>query len=544
MIHERALPSWLLTAAVITVSVVGCAGEGEEGPPAELAAAEKTGGLAVVCYESAVEALNPFVSPDLAAADLRLLLFTPLVLYDDAGDFRPYLATGWRWEDDGVRLILEIRQDVAWHDGMPLTADDVAWTINAAANPEYAYWNGADFATLDVVQVRDSVTLELRFTEPLIAELEPFVALPILPRHLLADFTPEEFSRAEYQRSPVGSGPYKVAGRRPDGVIDFERAEGFPADLGEAYLERIAVRWIPEATTLAAEMEAGTVDLCVTGSGRAERLQSSGRVEVHPIEPAGIQAIFLNSRHPPLDDSRVRRALSAAVRRSEIAAVVSPLASPSGTLFPASGPWTDPELVQPDADSALAASLLESAGWSLAGDGVRTNAEGRELRFTLVAPPPLEVPLTVLQAQLRHVGVAVDLRFMEFAAFIGMIQKPDSRPDAMALGFVLEKLRHPYNEIYAHLHSEGHSNLGSYSDPAVDSLVERLQTRLSSDERRDIYRQLQRRVTEDVPAIYILYVPRVLAIGGRLQGVREDLNGPFGSVTEWWIPPARRRVGP
>ena len=114
---------------MLTILTAGCNGERGEQPTAEFAAEERVGGLAAVCSQAAPESLNPFVSPDLGAGDMRLMLFTPLVLYGEDGAFRPYLATDWRWEDDGRRLILAIRGDVAWHDGTPLTTHDVAWTL-------------------------------------------------------------------------------------------------------------------------------------------------------------------------------------------------------------------------------------------------------------------------------------------------------------------------------------------------------------------------------------------------------------------------------
>ena len=272
----------------------------------------------------------------------------------------------------------------------------------------------------------------------------------------------------------------------------------------------------------------------------AEKFSSSGSTEIHSVEPIGIQTIFLNTSHAPLQDVGVRRALSAALRRAEITAVVSPLASPAGNPLAPASPWRDPALLQPDADSALAVSLLESAGWSMAKGGrVRRDAQGRELQFTLLAPQQLETSMTVVQAHLRRVGVAVDLRFMEFASFVSTIMNPDSRPDAMALGLYESKLVRP--DFYSILHSSGGQNLSSYSDPAVDSALERLGDVLSSDELREVYRELQRHIAEDVPMIYTVYVPRLLAVGPRVRGVTADANGPFASVSEWWIPPTQRR---
>lgn len=519
---------------LVAAAVAACGGEGD-GPAAgtESAAAEapRAGGTAVLCAEAAPESLNPFVSPDQAAVDLSHLLFTPLVRYDGEGGFAPHLAERWTWNERS--LTLHLRGEVRWHDGRPVTADDVAWTLRAAADPAYGYWGGAALETLESAVALDSFTVRADFTEPPPAGVEPLVRLPILPRHLLEDLDGEAFSRADYHRSPIGSGPYRLAERRQDGTLVFERAREVPAVLGPAHLDRIAYRAVPEGATLAAELRTGAVDACVTGSRLARRLSTIGGVEVRPLEPGGVQVLILNTGRPPFQDARVRRGLSAALEREHIAAAMGSLVRPSGNPLPESSPWHDPGIRQPDADPARAAAALDSAGWTRpSGEGVRRNGE-RELRFTLVAPAPLEDPLTVVQSQLGRVGIAVELRFMDWPSFVRTIQDPDGRPEAMALGFSPEFLIHP--DPSDMLHSSGQSNLASYRSATADSLLEVLAASSDSARLAGAYRAIQALVARDVPMLYTVHVPRVLASGPRLRGVEPDVNGPFVSVASWWL---------
>jgi peptide/nickel transport system substrate-binding protein len=291
------------------------------------------------------------------------------------------------------------------------------------------------------------------------------------------------------------------------------------------------------------ELRTGGVDVCVTGSSRARDVQAAGLSAV-PVLPAGVQVIPLDNARPPFNDVRVRRALSAALNRAELALAISPIARPAGTFMPAGDTrWTDPSLRQPDNDSARAVLLLDSAGFSTLGsDGIRRNAAGQPLRFTLVAPQPLQNLLTVVQAQLRRVGADAELRFLEGGAFVEAVGNPASRPAAIALTFISDRFLYP--DPYAELHSGGDSNLSNYRNARVDSLVQRLRDVLPDEERARIYRELQERVTQDVPLLYTVYVPRLLAVGSRLQGVTADRNGPLGNVSEWWIPTSQRRRGP
>lgn len=494
--------------------------------------AEADGGVLAYCSQANVESLNPFVSPDQGAIDLADLIFTPLVRYDEEGAFEPYLARSWGWEEDGRTLRLVIRDDLTWHDGRPLSADDVAWTIRAAADTAYAYWDGGDFATIEEVHVEGDGTVVVRYADVPPAGLEPFVALPVLPRHLLADVPAERLSTADYNRTPVGSGPFRVVGRQSDGSIAFERYPGFPAELGRPSIERFVFRPVPEATTLVAELTTGRVHVCLATSLVAARLEGAEGISVVPLRPAGLQAIILDTRRPPLDDVRVRRALSAALDREQIAAAVSSVARPALNLLPPSSPWLDSALAQPDANPALADSLLEAAGWRRPSAGaMRERGGGEALTVEIVAPPQFETALTAVQAQWAEVGVQTELRFMEFASLIPTIMSPETRPAAMGIGFGSDRVHHP--SFHDLLHSSGQQNLASYSDPVADSVLAELRSARETPALRSLYRELQRQVVEDVPILYTLYVPRLLAVGPRVEGVEPDLDGPLANVDDW-----------
>ena len=213
---------------------------GDRSAPAPVAnGASEAGGVAVYCAVNTGDALNPFVSSDEAAADLRPVLFTPLVFYDSVGDFRPGLARKWTWSDDHRTLTLELRTDVRWHDGQPVTAEDVAWTLNAAIDTAYGYWGRGDLVDLESARpVANGV--ELRFKQPYAPGLEPLTKLPILPRHLLASVPGSGFRTAPYHQQPIGNGPFKFAGKLPDGSVKLDRVADYPEELGRPLLDRMS----------------------------------------------------------------------------------------------------------------------------------------------------------------------------------------------------------------------------------------------------------------------------------------------------------------
>lgn len=503
---------------------------------------EEAGGIAVYCTTNLPQTLSPFISPDLAAADLRPLLYTPVALYDSVGGVQPYLARRWEWEDGQRLLRLHLRTDVTWHDGVPLTAEDVVWTLRAAADSTFPYWRRLDFASMSDLRADGPDVVEIRFSEPFVAGLEPLIALPILPRHLLADLEGERFRVAEYHRQPVGSGPFRFAGRSADGGVILERYGAFPEELGRARLDRLVLRELATGAAALVELRTGGADACVIATAGTSDVAAVPTLRSVALEPNRVLVMPLDTRKPPFHDARVRRAVSAALDRAAIAATSSGVSRPAGTFLPAGADrWRDSTLLQPDADTTLAAALLDSAGWSTVGpDGIRRNAGGEPLRFTMVAPTTFERVLTIIQSQLRRVGMDPQIRLLDGSSYAGLLQNPDSRPTFMVLAFIPDQILLP---VPTELHSRGAANLASYANASVDSLVDELGTVIPDARRAEIYRELQRRVAEDVPIIYATYSPRLLAIGPRLQGVVVDLNGPFANANEWWIPAAQRRTG-
>lgn len=511
-----------LTVTALLALATACSGERE---------AERAGGggsgTAVVCMVSEPATLNAFVSPAQASADLTPVLFSTLVRIDDAGEAAPGLATDWEWGEEGRTLHFGIRPGVTWHDGRPVTAEDVAFTLRIAADSAYAYWSQADFESLEDVTVLDSATVRLRFAAPYAAGLEPFAFLPIQPHHLLADVEGEAFARAEYHRAPVGSGPYRIRGRTAGGDIILERrVEG-------AGPERLVLRFIPEMATRLVELQTGAVHACVMGGAAADEVQDAQQLRALPLGPAGVQFVALDTRRPPLDDSRVRRAMSAALDRQTLAQVTSPVARPAGSFVPWSSPFRVDSLRQPDADLELATALLDSAGYSLGDDGIRVGPGGTPLRVTIASDQTGQELLTLIQGQVRRAGIDARIELMEAATFYDQIQDPERRPMAMAVTLNPEKIR--AYDPYAELHSEGFLNLSSYRSAAVDSLTEALRQTTEEADRARMFAQLQRLVSRDVPALYIAYAPRILAVGPGLEGVDVSSTGPFANLEGWRV---------
>jgi peptide/nickel transport system substrate-binding protein len=303
--------------------------------------------------------------------------------------------------------------------------------------------------------------------------------------------------------------------------------------MGRPAVDRLVLRTVPELSTQLVELQTGGVHACVMGASAADQVAATGSLETVPLGLPSVAIIPLRNDRVPFDDVRVRRAVSAAIDRDEIADVTSSAARPASSFLPADSPFREDSLGQVSADRELAAALLDSAGWSLNGsrDGVRRNAAGEPLTFTIYGPQAYGAYLTNVQAQLRRVGMDVRVSLLEGSTYFDMIDDPQTRPAAMAIGVSPTKVN--YFDPYPELHSEGYANLSLYENAGVDSLIQALGVATEELTRRRVYQQLQRSVAQDVPSIYTIYIPRLLVHGPELEGVRGGPGGAFSSVIDW-----------
>jgi len=189
------------------------------------------GGTIVVGMRSDLGGLNPVTYTDQYTYELlNYALFTPIVQYDDKLQVRPYLAESWELTGD-TGVVFKLRRDVRWHDGKPVTAEDVKFTYDRAKDPASASLVGSAFiAEVDRAEVTDSFTVRFHFARPHAQALEDFWWAP-LPKHLLENVGPAELRNAPFNRQPVGSGPFKLVEWQANQRMVLEPNPAFPEAL-------------------------------------------------------------------------------------------------------------------------------------------------------------------------------------------------------------------------------------------------------------------------------------------------------------------------
>jgi peptide/nickel transport system substrate-binding protein len=526
------------------IACIGCGGE----PPAD----ESTGGpssdgdMAVVAFNAEMQSFNPLVNTDQNTNEVNYyMLFTPLVQYDSDFEPRPYLARSWDLEPGAVTF--ELNRDVRWHDGRPVTAHDVAFTFELAKKPETASVLASVYLEpVESAEVIDSFTIRFTFNRPHARPLDGFWWPPV-PQHLLGDIPPAEMVRAEFNRQPVGSGPFRFVSWEAGASVTLERVPEFPESLGgPAKLGRVVFRFIGEPATLLAETLTGQID--VNGSlfpQQAEQVDGTPGVRLLSFPSREYYYIGWNTRTPPLNDARVRRALSMAVDRQQL---IDALLYGFGQLATGTiAPWhpmfaaIDPLPHDPD----RAAALLREAGLiDRDGDGVREDAAGTPFRFTLMTnhENPVRVDIAqIVQAELADLGVAVDVNTLEWQTLLARHRAREF--EGVVQSWVLDNFRVDPAALF---HSSQAERPGSYNrsglkDGRVDDLMDSATSALDETEARALWSEFSTALQQAQPFTFLMWLDELAAVSDRVQGVEMDARGTLVGVAEWRIPSNQRR---
>lgn len=450
----------------------------------------------------------------------RRFVFQHMVRYDDlwCGEPQPGLAERWEHSDDLRVWTVHLNPKHRWHDGVPVTAHDIKFTIDLWNHPDVEYWYGRD---VDAVVVLDDHTFRVHHSRPSRMMLDSWIVY--YPKHLLEDLDPKEFYRWEFWTRPVGNGPFRYVRHVPKTLIEYEANSDYA--YGKPKIDRVVLRF-GEGTLL--HLLAGDLDVLQSVSPLdAMKLRDDPRFRVYHEEIPGARYVLWKVTDPLFSDARVRRALTHAIDRRLLHRVLG---------VPDRIPVTDgvysacqyverrlPEPLQYDPDAAR--RLLAEAGWrDTDGDGV-LDRDGRALRFTLDAGPgPGEQIAVFVQEQLKRIGVAAEPRALDNALLQDRFRGGDFQ--AMVRGGPGNGWKF-YEQIFG-----GGSFLG-YRNPRVAALFER--ARLGGPEERDaVAVEIAEILREEMPATYLLPGVSTHIVASRIRGLN-DARGPSAFLEKAWI---------
>ncbi len=506
-----------------------------------LALAQAGGGGTLRTFDSTFRSLNPAVQSGAATGVPGVQLFAGLVILDK--NFKPqsYLATKWQISPDGLTYTFHLVPDAIFHDGKPITSEDVAFSLDIVKNNHP--FGPTMFDTVTKVDTPDAHTIVIHVNKPtpgLMMSLCPLL-MPVLPKHVYGDGQNIK-THPRNMQDVVGSGPFVLTENKPGERLILSRFDRFFVK-DAPRLDRIAFQIVPDPLTRILMLEKGDMDYAAFADVRpsdAKRIAANKSLHLTTDGYSGIgfvDYLEVNLRKKPFDDVRVRKALAHAIDSGFIAKVLF-----AGQVKPGTGPlhsghpFYTADVSHYKADLAKAAALLDEAGYKKGADGVRFS-------FVLDVPDwaisTFGPEADYIQPQLAKLGIKVEQRRSpDFATWAKRVAGWDY--DATLNG----SFNYPDPTIGVHRHfmcanirNVIWSNTQAYCSKDVDDILQNATVEMDVAKRKALYADLQKKVTEDVAFIYM---PEHFVSTIYRDGVKNMPDGAMGAISPW----LRMEVGP
>jgi peptide/nickel transport system substrate-binding protein len=491
-----------LAAYGTSAGIIGLAGT------RPVAAAES--GILNVGISSDIKTLDPHLSSlDVFRHTIRSTVFEALVFINpDTLQADPMLAQSWEVATDGLSITFKLQEGVTWHDGSPLVADDVVFSVNRVMDPATGSVLAPQLTSVSKAVAVDTrtVRLELKATAPgILANLS---AIQIV----------SERSIDKIATAPVGTGPFRFADWAPGDRIRVERFDHYRIP-GLPVLDAVEWKIVPDSQARLSALQDGSLHLLALVEGRdVKQAQSFANVQVISTKPYVLYETFnINNKRPPFDDKRVRQALSYAIdRQSYVKTVWFGLARPTANPVP-------PEMATYLPDSAnlypfdlqKAEALLAEAGFSRANP----------LKMEILTPggfDSMKSMALLLQDNLNRLGHAVTVSELEITVWIDkFVTKRDFDITTDNYNTVPEEPAGMFNSS----NLAPASNDNSWNPPGYAELVEKAAAENDPVKRKLLYQDLQKMLLEEMPQITVDHLPLFFLGRSNISGL---IIGPSG----------------
>jgi peptide/nickel transport system substrate-binding protein len=508
----------------------------ETGPPAH-------GDALIVGSIGEPSVLIPMLEGDSASHDVAGLIFNGLVKYDKDLSIIGDLAESWNISPDGLIITFHLRKGVKWTDGVEFTAHDVMFGYKTIIDEKTPTAYKEDYLQVKKAEVLDKHTFRVTYKKPFAPALSSWGSLPVLPKHLLEG---KDITKVKFGRDPIGMGPFILDKWLSGQSVSLRSNQDYFEE--RPYIDKYVYRIIPDTATMFLELQAGGLDymgltpIQFTKQTDTEYFKRNFQKFRYPT--FAYTYLGFNFKSPKFKSKKVRQAIAYAIDKEEMIDVVL-----FGLGNPATGPYVpntwpyNPNVKKYPYDPVMAKKLLAEEGWSDSdGDGW-LDRNGEPFEFTIITNmgnDSRRKAATIIQWRLKHLGIKVDIRIIEWSAFINeFIDK--RRFEACLLGWSIGLDPDQYDIWHSSKTKEKEFNFITYANKRVDELLNKGRGTFDIEERKKAYDEMQEILAEEVPYVF-LYVPDALPIvHSRFKGIEPAPIGISYNIHEWYVPEMLQR---
>lgn len=527
-----------LAALALLAMTVACGKSGD----AKAGNKRASNDLLIVGYDREPDTMNRYATHILE--DIQSCVIEGLVTSDEKMNVVPVLASEIPTvgnggvvmrADGGMDVTWKLRPGVKWHDGVAHTSDDVKFTVDAMIKGDWKPESTDGFDRISSVDTPDSLTAVVHYKE-VYAPYQMQFARGTLPKHVLQG---RDIDKAnDYNRNPLGTGPYHIVEWKTGEYVLLEKSKNYWRGAEYPKINRILFRFVTNTNTRINQLKSGEVQMvALVAWDRVRELKDVASLRLNRVIGNGYEHVTLNEKHfPPFADVRVRRALAHAIDREQI--VTSML---DGLVTTVNGPiqpmsWAyEPNVKSYAFNPALARAMLDSAGWKLGADGVRSK-DGKPLAFTLITQAGFAIRenvAQVLQKQFKDVGVNATVKLIDGTSissvwfsgeFDAMLHWWQSGADPEITLFFASDRTPPAGR-----------NINYFADDTLTKMLYASDRTADQAKRKALLQDAQKRVAELVPELILYNTSKIDAVPVTLQNFKGNPTnaGPFWNVHEW-----------
>ena len=495
-------------------------------------------------YTEGIVGQPEYVNPVTAASETDLDIVK--MVYSNIPD----IADDVTASTDGKTWTVRIKNNLHWQDGDQLTSDDVIFTVQSIQNPDAespltANWQGVTVSRMSELEVQFTLPAPYAFFG------DDLKNLYIIPKHIFGDVPPGNWRLSDYNLKPVGSGPYEFAsyGRGPDGFVASYNLTAWQSSFGtKPLIPNFMFAFFRNEHDLIESFNSGAIDGFVPATP-ADITEITRPHNLFLSRTTDYYAIFLNqSVNQALQDPAVRSALSLAIDRNDLVAnALEGNGVPDSETIPPDAAYSSPAITAPTSSLYIASTTLDAAGWKLDATGNRSKSEKGTtipLGITLTVPDIdfLVKTAEVVQGNWQSMGVSTTIATDSPETIMG--DEVNNRSyEALLFGNILG----PSSDLYpfwdsAERFSPG-LNLATYSNPAVDGLIETARTTMNDASRTEELAEVQGDIVANAPAIFLYSTDDIYVAGKSIQGVTtgtlSDPSDLFRTVPSWYLETTR-----
>jgi len=482
--------------------------------------------------------LNPITATDAFAGDINGYIYESLIKRDPKSmEFVPSLAERWEISADHLMYTFHLKKNIKWSDGYPFTAKDIVFSFNRIMDPKVDAAHLRNYyQDIERLEMVDDYTIRYHYRVPYFRALTICGDIVIVPAHLFKEG--ENFNEHPIGRQPVGTGPYKLLHWETGKEIVLVRNEHYWGE--KPGLDRVIFKIITESTVALQVLKQGGLDEMSLRPIQWEKQTESKRFEENfrkiSYYAPSFSYIGWNMRKPIFSDKRVRQAMTMLVDRELfLKKILFGLGTVISGPFYIKSPEYDQDLKPYPYDPKAALALLKSAGWEYRNGQDFLTRDGAPFEFEFLIPASRQTAeqiATMLQENLKEIGIKMSIRQLEWAVFVQKIEEHNF--DACSLGWQLGWESDPYQIWHSSQTVEKGSNFVGFKNEEADKLMEEARKEFDPRKRFEMYHRFQQIIYDEQPYTFLFTLKALETVSRRFENVEVY---PMGTASlYWWVP--------